>query len=367
MALFAVVVGLLLLLDSTSNAMVGVTSFARKRTADIKPVVLLPPNANELKEDAAQVLLRSYESQTVEFNGISVPTTYVKFAASNGGAAAAAAATSTSGSVATSTLLSSFASLFDSNKKNSGKKPAPYVLLHGFDSSALEYRRLGPLLAETRDVYVPDILGWGFSNHEGVQSFTPEAKMAHLKSFVRTVVGQPCVVVGASLGGALAITLAVESPELVDKVVLIDAQGFIDGEGPKDIPDAVARFGVNVLKSVPLRMFANLIAYKDKSFATWDAMRCGRLHCGAASWERASVSFLKSGGFVVSDKVPLVRQESLVLWGRNDEILEPSTADKFQEQLPNGRVQWIEDCGHVPHLEKAQESANQIKAFLGDK
>ena len=50
-------------------------------------------------------------------------------------------------------------------------------------------------------------------------------------------------------------------------------------------------------------MFANLIAYKDKSYATWDAMRCGRLHCYSESWERASVSFLKSGGFVVSDKV----------------------------------------------------------------
>ena len=367
MTLF-VVVASLLLLDSSTNAMVGVTSFARKRTsADIKPLVVLPPQANGLTEAAAQVLLSSYECQTIEFNGVSVATTYAKFVADTDRVAATAVAASASGSVATSTLLSSFSSLFDSNKKRNQKKLPPYVLLHGFDSSALEYRRLAPLLAETRDVYVPDILGWGFSSHEGVQSFTPEAKMSHLKSFIQTVVGQPCVIVGASLGGALAITLAVESPELVDKVVLIDAQGFIDGEGPKDIPDTVAKFGVNVLKSVPLRMFANLIAYKDKSFATWDAMRCGRLHCYTDSWERASVSFLKSGGFVVSDKVPLVKQQSLVLWGRNDEILEPSTADKFREQLPNGRVQWIENCGHVPHLEKAQEAAIEIKSFLGDK
>lgn len=352
------VVALVLLLDS-ANAMVGMTSFARKGTTIPRPIIVLPPEANDLKEAAAQVLLSRYESQKVEFNGASVPTTYAKFIAGNGDSSAPA---TSSGSVSTSALFASFFST-----KSSVKKPAPFVLLHGFDSSALEYRRLAPLLAETRDVYVPDILGWGFSSHDGVQNFTPEAKMSHLKSFIQTVVGQPCVIVGASLGGALAITLAVESPELVDKVVLIDAQGFIDGEGPKDIPDAVATFGVNVLKSVPLRMFANLIAYKDKSFATWDAMRCGRLHCYSESWERASVSFLKSGGFVVSDKVPLVKQESLVLWGRNDEILEPSTADKFQDQLPNGRVQWIENCGHVPHLENAQQSAQEIQRFLGDK
>jgi pimeloyl-ACP methyl ester carboxylesterase len=73
-------------------------------------------------------------------------------------------------------------------------------------------------------VYIPDILGWGFSDHTSVISFTPEAKMAHLKSFVKEIVGEPCVVVGASLGGAIAILLATESPELVEKVVLIDAQ-----------------------------------------------------------------------------------------------------------------------------------------------
>ena len=48
------------------------------------------------------------------------------------------------------------------------------------------------------------------------------------------------------------------------------------------------RFGVNVLKSTPLRMFANYIAYKDKSFATLDAMRNGRLHCLLDGWEDAS-------------------------------------------------------------------------------
>ena len=331
----------------------GFTSFARRSASPTQRLVVIPPQAREIQEPAAQALLAAYESAPVEVDGVVVPTAYVKFTARTPPAASTAPP-----------LMSTLASLFPA--ASSPKTAPPLVLLHGFDSSALEYRRLAPLLAEGgRDVYVPDILGWGFSAHDDLQTFTPAAKMAHLQAFVRTVVGQPCVAVGASLGGALAITLSVESPSLVSRVVLIDAQGFIDGDGPKDIPDAVAGFGVGVLKSVPLRMFANLIAYKDKGFATWDAMRCGRLHCFSASWERASISFLKSGGFVVSDKVPRVTQPTLVLWGRNDEILEPSTADKFLEQLPNCRgLRWIEDCGHVPHLEKPAEAAREILAFL---
>jgi len=178
------------------------------------------------------------------------------------------------------------------------KEGPPIVLIHGFDSSCLEFRRLAPLLAEKHDVYAIDVLGWGFNDVTSVVDFGPAAKMAHLEAFVEQVVpAETSVVAGASLGGALAITLATQRPEIVDKLVLLDAQGFIDGEGPKEIPNAIAKLGIAVLKSWPLRMFANVLAYKDKSFATWDAMLCGRLHCEIPFWMDASVNFLKSGGY----------------------------------------------------------------------
>jgi len=102
-------------------------------------------------------------------------------------------------------------------------------------------------------------------------------------------------------------------------------------------------------------------------FATFDAMRCGRLHCLSPSWEKASVNFLKSGGFIVSDKVPLVKQDTLVVWGRDDKILEANTPDLFKETLPNLKeLYYIDECGHVPHLEKPIETRNKILEFLGD-
>ena len=123
------------------------------------------------------------------------------------------------------------------------------------------------------------ILGWGFNGVENVTDFGPDAKMRHLESFIRQKIQSPLVVVGASLGGALAITLASSSTtrDLVEKVVLIDAQGFIDGKGPSDIPNFTAKIGVNILKSWPLRMYANLISYTNKKFSTWDAMLIGQL------------------------------------------------------------------------------------------
>jgi pimeloyl-ACP methyl ester carboxylesterase len=59
-----------------------------------------------------------------------------------------------------------------------------------------------------------------------------------------------------------------------------------------------------------------------------------------------------------------VQQPTLVLWGRQDEILPPSTAAKFEQALPNGRLVWVEACGHCAHLEQPQFAAEQIMAFF---
>lgn len=188
--------------------------------------VQLPVESALIKEEAAQVLLSSLFIGSVPVPSFvsdrNVPTSFARYEASS------ASTEMTSGRVAASSpFIESFAKLLMKNKKTpTEKKSAPIVLLHGFDSSAIEYRRLAPLISQNRNVYIPDILGWGFSDHADVISFTPEAKMAHLKSFITEIVGEPCIVVGASLGGAIAILLATESPELVEKVVLIDAQVY---------------------------------------------------------------------------------------------------------------------------------------------
>jgi pimeloyl-ACP methyl ester carboxylesterase len=127
---------------------------------------------------------------------------------------------------------------------------------------------------------------------------------------------------------------------------------------------SLSRFALGILKSEPLRMYANVISYTDKKFASQDAMRIGRLHCFNRDWERASLNFLKSGGFVFSDKISSVYQKTLVIWGKDDKILDVSNAEKLQKTLPNADLVYVDACGHVPHLEKAVETSSIIKRFI---
>mmetsp|Transcript_10431 Transcript_10431/g.29691 ORF Transcript_10431/g.29691 Transcript_10431/m.29691 type:complete len:387 (+) Transcript_10431:51-1211(+) len=246
----------------------------------------------------------------------------------------------------------------------------PVVLLHGFDSSSLEFRRLYPLLEEQTETWAVDLVGWGFTDNafeSKDQALGPIQKREHLYSWWKEYVGRPMVLVGASLGGAVAIDFAHAYPEAVSKIVLVDAQGFIDGIGPMaSLPRPLAMLGVSVLKTVPLRQAANKMAYFDKNlYATEDAMRVGRLHTHMPGWADANCAFMQSGGYSILDIIPKVQQQTLILWGRQDEILDPKYATQFLQTLPNAELVWVEQCGHCAHLEQPAFMAKTVLEFIG--
>ena len=63
------------------------------------------------------------------------------------------------------------------------------------------------------------------------------------------------------------------------------------------------------------------MSYFDKEkYATDDALNIGRVHCMQEGWDDALVSFMQSGGFSPSSKVPLISAPTLILWGRQDKV-----------------------------------------------
>lgn len=250
---------------------------------------------------------------------------------------------------------------------NAGKEELPVLLLHGFDSSCLEWRNLYPFLPPMGiEAWALDILGWGFTDAQlASASVTVEAKREHIYEFWKTHIGRPMVVVGPSLGGAAAIDFALTHPDAVAKLVLIDAQGFAEGLGPMgSLPRVLAYAGVAVLKSTMLRTYANTLAFYDTQFATEDNMRVGRLHTLMPAWEDSMVSFMRSGGYNVADRIKEVKQDVLLIWGEEDKILDRAFAERFAAELPSVQLEWIQNCGHLPHLEKPQDVADLIREFM---
>ena len=246
-----------------------------------------------------------------------------------------------------------------------GSGGTPILLLHGFDSSVLEFRRLLPLLAAENETWAVDMLGFGFTDRLAGIQFSPTAIKTHLYYFWKTLICQPVILVGASMGGAAAIDFTLTHPEAVKKLILIDSAGFTSGS-------AMGRFmfppldylASEFLRNPRIRDRISRTAYKNQSLASLDAQLCGALHLKMPSWNQALIAFTKSGGYSsFKDKLAQIAQATLILWGEYDRILGIADADKFKRALTHSQLIWIKDCGHVPHLEKPQITAQHILGF----
>jgi pimeloyl-ACP methyl ester carboxylesterase len=249
---------------------------------------------------------------------------------------------------------------------NAGTGSPPILLLHGFDSSIFEFRRLQPLLAEVYETWNIDLLGFGFSDRPVNVPFTPTAIKTHLYHTWKTLIGQPVVLVGASMGGAAAIDFTLTHPEAVQKLVLIDSAGFAAGPemGNLMIPP-LGYLAASFLKNSWVRRKVSLQAYCDPGMVTADSELCAALHLKLPRWQQAIIAFTKSGGYnFLTDKIPQILCPTLILWGDCDRILGIQDAEKFQSAIAHSRLVWIEQCGHVPHLEKPQATAAEILGFI---
>jgi pimeloyl-ACP methyl ester carboxylesterase len=247
-----------------------------------------------------------------------------------------------------------------------GSSNPPILLIHGFDSSLFEYRRLLPLLAANNETWALDLLGFGFTERAPGLPFSARAIGTHLYYSWKTLISQPVILVGASMGGAAAIDFTLNHPELVKKLVLIDSAGFpvTANKGNFLIPP-LGYLATSFLRNPKVRQKISINAYFDPTFASLDARTCAALHLEMPNWSQALIAFTKSGGYSgFGEKLSHIQQQTLILWGKQDRILGTADAEKFARTIPNSQLIWIPDCGHVPHLEKPQIAAQHILDFI---
>lgn len=245
-----------------------------------------------------------------------------------------------------------------------GNGKPPILLLHGFDSSVLEFRHLLPLLAAHHETWAVDLLGFGFTQRLPSIDYNPNTIKIHLYAAWRTLIKQPVVLVGTSMGGATAIDFALTYPETVEKLIIINSVGF-SGDFPigKLLFPPLDFLAVEYWRQRKLQ--ALFWSSLNQSSSIVDAIRCAALHLEMPHWNQALLDFMKSGGYGdIADRVGKVTQPTLILWGDRDDTLASGDAVKFQRAIANSQLVWLKDCGHVPQLEQPEVLAKRILAFL---
>ena len=244
---------------------------------------------------------------------------------------------------------------------------SPVVLVHGFGSSAYTWRHVIPGLAARHRVAVLDLPGYGTSELPGEPSL---ALLAEAVAAVLERMGPPAHLVGSSLGGALAALVASRSPELVERLVLVDAAGYRlrPNERPLPVRLASGRL-VGLLARLPLRRIATRWTlrqvFADPGLVTAemiDEYAAPFFRRGAIESQRRLLGSATPGD--VPDLLRAIRCPVLVVWGREDRWIPVEDADRFAADLDDARVVVLEHCGHLPHEERPEEFLAALEGFL---
>jgi pimeloyl-ACP methyl ester carboxylesterase len=255
-----------------------------------------------------------------------------------------------------------------------GGEGEPLVLLHGLGGAAANWLALAPLLLHGRRLLVPELPG-----HCGSSPLPAASSLNAFADRVALVMKRegfaPSPVVGHSLGGAIALRLAIRRPDLVSALVLAGAAGISSGRRSARYALAVTGALKPARKIAPhRRLVARSALLKRLVFGRWGAADPPALppdvvEAFLAGPARHTDTASAARALVRDDLRPdldRVRCPALVLWGARDNQLPVEDAFDYARRL-RASVRVIADCGHLLIAERPEACADAIGEFLAGK
>ena len=236
-----------------------------------------------------------------------------------------------------------------------GQGPA-VILLHGLGGAKEHWGANFAALAAKYHVYALDQLGFGHSD-KPLTDYKIATRADFLQGFMQSQNIPKATLVGNSLGGWIALDFTATHPEMVDRLVLVDAAG-LSGEIPIALlhPSSMAAWRT-LLESI----------FYDKKIVTDDVVRqafTDRLRNNDGyTIERTLAGFAQPQ--FEDDKLSSIHAPTLVVGGRNDGLISVDHAERFGSGIAGAKVVVIEQCGHVPQIEKPEEFNRALLEFLG--
>jgi len=242
-----------------------------------------------------------------------------------------------------------------------GNSGTPILLLHGFESSLLEFRLLIPLLAAKNETWAVDLLGFGFTQRLKNINYSPDTIKTHLYHFWKTKINQPVILVGASMGGATAIDFSLSYPDSVHQLVLINSVGY-SGSFPQGqfLFTPIDYLAVEYWRQRKLQALFWSKTFGNLTDVEITSLQCNCLHLDMPNWHEAMISFTKSGSYYnIAPRIKYISKPTLILWGEKDETLPIEDALKFKKDIRESELIWLK-CGHIPQFELPEVVAGEI-------
>jgi len=241
-------------------------------------------------------------------------------------------------------------------KKGSG--PA-VVIVHGIGGHKEDWVPVMNALAAKHTVYAVDMLGFGGSSKD-----LPEITVPMQAEALRALLAQEKVTrasfIGNSVGGWVTATFAATYPQMVNRLVLVDAAGFkamFEGPSPVNFYPGTTEEMSKLLKYVLYSDFAHTPEFAEKALAGLKA-----------SGDAVAAEVVFKGLFAsprLEDVMPKITAPTLVVWGAQDKLFPAAVADLLEGNIKGSRKVLIDKASHFPQIDQPQVFIDTVAPFLG--
>jgi pimeloyl-ACP methyl ester carboxylesterase len=242
---------------------------------------------------------------------------------------------------------------------------APVILLHGSGGEGARWMPTIKGLASEFRVIAPDQIGWGASDkpmtiyHSGVFA-------EFLARFMKEIGVPKAALVGQSMGAGVALQMAVNYPQLVDRMVLVNGGGFRSANeapargraGLACTADLECRYASGEPR-IPEKMYYNHSLITDQRVEQSDPAAALGLYGGVVQIANA-----RGLGGVTEEEVRGIKTPTLLVWGANDKLSPPVNADKLNAAITGSRKVLIDKAGHYPFIEHPDQFNQAVREFL---
>lgn len=268
----------------------------------------------------------------------------------------------------------------------------PLFLLHGIGSWSYNWRHSILPLAKYFRVICVDAKGYGFSEKAVSRREKSGHQVIELQRIIKALCKEPVILVGESLGALTGLAVAIDYPQLIDKLVVVNVPVFA-----RRLP----HWGMSLLSQLPLELiqtidtlrlsylFAPLVreimaierrnvlfnpsilTKEDVYWMTYPFIEfpgtltkvTEELQIAAEeikSWQENKHNFLS----FIQDNLHTITCPTLIIWGEHDSWFPASDGEKLQQYLPNSLLKILPDCGHDASGGSAREVNAAILEFL---
>lgn len=238
----------------------------------------------------------------------------------------------------------------------------PMVFVHGLGGSLSSWQLVMGALAATHRMTAVDLPGHGRSG-----TTVPDSSIgglaADIAAALRAVHAKPSVIVGHSLGGAVAMRLALDVPDLVAALVLIDSAGFGTEIAPELLELMASDGGIEAARGLLSLFFEDQKLVTDRGV---EEMASFHADGGWAAQQAVASAAFGSG---MQQPEPAVRLAAidrpvLLIWGERDRVIPVAHAFDAVTSLPDALLKVLPGIGHVPQVEQPAAVATAIDRFV---